>query len=184
MPIDMTELIHTADLQSSIKNEIISLLITGGSFTKRIQPRYSDFQGCTLILSRGHGSISITLGHFRSPQRLVKLSEFWVPPHLPLLQGLSVKWKTTPRNRTVPALRHRTSLQGKPCFPDNQTHSAKAISPDFKDYMDTCVCKPFTITVLKPLSFSIRKPCNYCAEFDGAMVKGSKTGKSGDYGLL
>nr|DAK56921.1 MAG TPA: hypothetical protein [Caudoviricetes sp.] len=23
------------------------LLITGGSFTKRIQPRYSDFQGCT-----------------------------------------------------------------------------------------------------------------------------------------
>nr|DAK56920.1 MAG TPA: hypothetical protein [Caudoviricetes sp.] len=91
-----------------------------------------------LILSRGHGSISITLGHFRSPQRLVKLSEFWVPPHLPsLLQGLSVKWKTTPRNRTVPALRHRTSLQGKPCSPDNQIHSAKAISPDFKDSVDT-----------------------------------------------
>lgn len=183
MPIDMTELIHTADLQSSIKNETI--VDNGRKFHQTDTAAILRLpRNALLILSRGHGSISITLGHFRSPQRLIKLSEFWVPPHLPLLQGLSVKWKTTPRNRTVPALRHRTSLQGKPCFPDNQTHSAKAISPDFKDYMDTCVCKPFTITVLKPLSFSIRKPCNYCAEFDGAMVKGSKTGKSGDYGLL
>lgn len=32
------------------------------------------------------------------------------------------------------------------------------------------------MTVLKPLSFSIQKPAIYCAEFNGAMVKGSKLG--------
>lgn len=154
MPIDMTELIHTADLQSSIKNETISLhnvvyvivvrviyhVDNGRKFHQTDTAAILRLPRMHFLISqsRGHGSISITLGHFRSPQRLVKLSEFWVPPHLPsLIQGLSVKRNAAPRNRTVPALRHRTSLQGEPCFPDDQIYSTKTISADFKDSGDT-----------------------------------------------
>ena len=41
--------------------------------------------------------------------------------------GLSVRRKTAPRNRTVPALRHRTSLQRKPFPTDDQIHAAETV---------------------------------------------------------